>query len=255
MPNPFERHGIEYLSPSAIGRLQDDLAYGLMMMIPHLKVYDPPGPALPRGTALDKALTFAAYHPDAPDEAILAHAGKVFADECARSGLALDAPETQKEAETIPAYLAAGVPEVRRWGPPEADQGKIEVRFDGIEVPVIGYYDLRYPDRLRELKTTNRMPSAYLARHARQACIYGHATGRDEWITYFSPREVRSFKVENRGKYLAEFGGVLRALRNLLSVTHDTGELIACVAPNYDNFVWSGAKAREQGRRLWGYAP
>jgi len=250
--DPFEWHGVSYVSPSTLNAMRDDLAYGLMRVIPSLRVREPMGPAAPRGTALDKALTAAAYRPDADDDTILAHAHRVFADECERNDLDPEAADVTKERDAIAGYIKSALPEVRRWGPPVADQGKVELRCEGIEVPLIGYYDLKYPDRQRELKTTNRMPSAVSIRHARQASVYAAALKSQVWVSYITPREIRSYPVQDVDAHLTDVAGQLHALRRLLSVSRDTREVIALVSPNYEAWCWSD-KTKAAARDLWGY--
>lgn len=250
--NPFAWHGIEYLSPTGLNYLRDDMAYGLLKIVPKLKVREPTGPAAPRGTALDKALTFAAYHPEAPDDVILSHANKVFAEELAKNELDPASVAAAKEGDALRLYLAAALPEVRRWGPPEADQGKVELRADGIEVPLIGYYDLRYPDRQRELKTTTRMPSSISWRHARQTSIYDAALRREVWVSYITPKAIQSYRLENAAEALRDVAGQLQALRRFLAVSRDTYELLGLLSPNYEAWCWSDA-SKTQARALWGY--
>lgn len=250
--NPFAWHGIEYLSPTGLNSLRDDFAYGLLRIIPKLKVTEPTGPAAPRGTALDKALTFAAYNPHAPDDVITAHAYKVFGEELTKNEIDPANEKAQKEGKALADYLAVALPEVRRWGPPEADQGKVELKAEGIEVPLIGYYDLRYPDRQRELKTTTRMPSSISWRHARQTSVYDAALRREVWVSYITPKAIQSYRLENAAEALRDVAGQLQALRRFLAVTRDTYELLGLVSPNYEAWCWSDA-SRAKAKTLWGY--
>lgn len=253
MPDPFRQHGVEYLSPSALGRFQDDPAYGMMQLFPQTRVSDPPGVWAARGTAIDRALTSAAYNQQADDETILAFALRVYDDEMTRIGLDPESDEVKAERENVPLYVRSALPEIRRWGPPEQDQCKVELRLDGIEVPLIGYYDLRYPARITDMKTTTRMPGKPEGRHARQVSVYGIAAGREPWLTYIGRKEVRSFPVRDVRQRLAEVGGAVRAIRSLLAVSADHIAVLRCTAPNYDAFVWRSETARERARDLWGY--
>ncbi|PSA69589.1 hypothetical protein, partial [Corynebacterium diphtheriae] len=56
--------------------------------------------------------------------------------------------------------------------PNQGDQHKVEIRLEGVDVPVIGYLDWLYPTEVLDLKTTLRVPSAMSETHLRQASIY-----------------------------------------------------------------------------------
>ncbi len=250
--NPFSRHGIEHLSASTLNALRDDPAYGLLRVIPSLRVSDPSSPAGPRGRGVEKALTFAAYHPAAPDDVILGHAHRVFQDALTSDAVPADHEDLAKEADTLPKYVAAGLPEVRRWGPPSGDQGRVDLRFSGIEVPLIGYYDLKYPDRQRELKSTNRMPSSISYRHGRQVAIYEAALRTEVWVSYASPRDFRSFRLEGAPALIADVAQQVAALRRFLGLSRDAMELAALLSPNFDHWCW-GPVSRQRGREIWGF--
>lgn len=253
--DPWAWHGITRVSPSLVGSLQDDLAYGLMQAIPALKVRGKAGPSAIRGRALDRAVTFAAFHHDAPDDAVLSFAERVFSDEERKeleAGAAFDPGELAEERADLAAFLTAAVPHIRGWGVPEAEQGKVELEIEGLGVPMIGYFDLLYPAAVRDLKTTSRMPSAASQRHAKQLSGYAIATGRDAWVDYLTKRELRSYRIEDPSRWMAEVSAVLFALRRLLSISRDPYEICSLVAPNFEAWCWSDADVRSAARAIWG---
>jgi hypothetical protein len=252
--DPFAWHEIQQVSPSLVGYLQTDVAFALLQAVPAIRCRAQATPSAIRGRALDKALAFVAYRPDAPDDVVVEHADRVFhdqeRDELAK-GVAFDPAELGGEREALAGYLRAAVPHIRQWGPPLQSQVRVECEVEGLGVPLVGYADLLYPDRVRDLKTTERMPSSPSARHCKQVAPYAVATGAAPWLDYVTVREMRSFRVEDPAQYLQQVVAVLFAFRRLLATSRDIAEVCAHVAPNLENWCWDDV-TRAAARQIWG---
>lgn len=252
--DPFAWHELPQVSPSLVGYLQTDVAFALLYSVPAIRCRAQATPSAIRGRALDKALSFAAYRPDASDDVVLEHADRVFQDEQVAElakGAAFSPTELGEEREALAGYLRAAAPHIRQWGPPLRSQVRVECEFEGLGVPMVGYADLLYPDRVRDLKTTERMPSSPSARHCKQVSAYAVATGVEPWLDYVTVREMRSFRVEDPAPYLREVAAVLFAFRRLLATSRDIAEVCAHVAPNFENWCWDET-TRAAARGIWG---
>ena len=57
----------------------------------------------------------------------------------------------------------------------EAYQEKVEVPIDDMPVPIIGYIDFRFKDKIVDLKTSTRMPTRPTEAQKRQMALYSMA--------------------------------------------------------------------------------
>ena len=65
-------------------------------------------------------------------------------------------------------------------------QEKVEVKVEDLPVPVIGYIDFLFKDKIVDLKTTNRMPSNPTEAQKRQMALYSMAYPKEKCRLFFA---------------------------------------------------------------------
>ena len=135
-------------------------------------------------------------------------------------------------------------------------QHRVEVRLDGVSVPVIGFLDWLYSDEILDLKTTLRIPGAMSETHLRQATVYkvAHPSKR---VRFFYCSDKRSEKYTlTREQYdvaLRELIGGAQRLERFLSLSDDPLELAAIVPHSTDSFYFSDPSTLAKARQVYGY--
>lgn len=249
MTNAFERHGVMHLSASTINGWITQPALTLLK-IAGIKDEEA-GPAAWRGQGADRAAAKAAFEHETKDDDLISLANKVFDDYLSNSINEYPEDKIQKERKSLESYVKNAAGFYRGLGEtPEAEQGKVQIKIDGIAVPWIGYYDLLYSDKVRDTKTVGRMTSTVSAGHCRQAAIYAHATKREPWIDYISTKEVRAFRVNDVNAWLGQLYHAAKSLERTLSFSEDIFECCRCVYPDTDHWMWSET-TKAAARDIW----
>ena len=132
-------------------------------------------------------------------------------------------------------------------------QKKVELEFDDLPIPVIGYVDLEYEDCIRDIKTTARKPSELLPPVQRQIAIYATCLEKDRaYADYLyvtkTKSEVITFEVDDIDMRLNEVYRVASAMMNLLQ-NNDIHSLVDPFYPNPD-WMWSQSDI-EFAKDLW----
>ena len=84
----------------------------------------------------------------------------------------------------------------------ETYQEKVEVKVEDLPVPVIGYVDFLFKDKIVDLKTTNRMPSNPTEAQKRQMALYSMAYPKKSVDLFFaSSKQHKVFTLSNLTKY------------------------------------------------------
>ena len=189
--NPFATHDLKHLSASQLNLWVNEPALWVAQYLYGNRV--PAGAAAARGKAAEAGINAGLFAPEMKVEDCVAWALNVYDTDMA---LKSD-PKREKEREGIPGMVEIGLAELRQYGIPEPvteddDQHKIAITLDGIEIPVIGFIDWRWPEHgiVLDLKTTLRVPSEIRVEHARQGAIYSSA--HHNWqmrFAYLSPEE------------------------------------------------------------------
>lgn len=252
MTDPFAPHGITNLSASQINQFASSPALWVLERV--LKRRSPVGSAAHRGTACEEGIV-----------AGLQNQG-LTADYCAEIALAkfrsLTAlsrdPNREKEQQAIPGIVAQGLKELRPYGIPSQTQGKIEYRFDGLSIPLIGYYDLLYDDHgmVIDIKTQLRLASEIKQGHARQVAIYKAGLGNDNLdarISYITDKRAATYQLENHREHAEALRKIALTMQRFVALSRDPMELVGLVAPDYDHFFWNDPVARQNGFETWGY--
>jgi hypothetical protein len=243
--DPFERHGVRYLSPSSLNLFQNEPALWTLRYLFGLK--DDSGPAAKRGSAVEAGMDVILY------EGTVEEAHKVALDNFALNTGGLADAEHEKERALIPGMLTMAIEassKFPKW--PNSRQLRVEHRFEGIEVPVIGYVDYLWQDWGLDLKTTQRMPNSPKADHVRQIALYAAAKQRPFKLLYVTDKRHSLFSVEpeDLDVMLADMRRIALSLRKILAKSDCREEVTEFFNPNWDSFYWSD-EARKEASRIW----
>lgn len=234
MSNPFGRHGIDHLSPSSLALYRKQPSLWCLRYLHGIK--DEANAAMWRGSAVEAGVDKILYEQCSDDTAIEA-ALQTF--ELNAQGDLSD--EVQKERAAIPDFVRQAGVMFRPLGVPDARQLKIEYWVDGVEVPVIGFIDYKWPEFLYDLKTTYRLPSEPRSDHAIQVSIYAEAKGVRPWLSYVTPKKGAAFPVDDREQALWVVKRSARAIRAMLERAADKNEAASFFAPDFESYLWNDA--------------
>lgn len=257
--NPFERHGIEHLSPSSLNLWAAEPALWAMERL--LGRRSPASANAARGKAVEHGIHLGLLEPTLPVAECVMAAQAAFDREMALN------PDERREAErkNLPGYVEYGLKELRQYGVPTAHQEKVLVALDGVPVPVVGYIDWRFDQHglVVDLKTAERLPSAISDSHGRQGAVYASAHGNYGMrFAYVKPSAGKS---DGRAVAVYEMSGDdirrhLSALRQIavrlgrfLALSSDAAELAGLLVPDYDAFYWNNATTRANGVQVFGF--
>lgn len=249
----FERHNIGHLSASSINLFVAAPSLWLMEKVVGIK--GKVGAAAHRGSAVESGISHGLFDHSASAEACQAVAMASFDRLTALSGDS----RREKERDMIPGMIEQGLA-LREKGNPMrpnlSDQHKIEVRLEGVPVPIIGYLDFEFADEVIDTKTTNKIPSEMPAGHARQFSLYKHAKMNKRMRgAYISPKrmEIHTLTREQYEKSLAEIVAMSQRMERFLALSDDAQELAAIIPHDPSSFYWNDASTAEAGHKLFGY--
>jgi len=247
--NPFKRHGIEHLSPSACNQFIG--SPGMFVLERLMKNRFSVGPAAHRGTAVEAGIVYGLMN-GAPDKECCDVARREFDRLTALSG----DPRIDKEKGALADMVVNGLSELRPYGKPTSTQGRVEWAVEGLAVPFIGFYDLEWADKgiLTDIKTTHGLPSKISVNHARQVALYQAARGDNvaARVTYVTGKKVATYALENAREHLDALTRVGMTIQRFLSQSDDPKELAKMIAPDVDSFYFSDPLARKAAYDLWG---
>lgn len=251
--NSFEKHNVGHLSASSLNAWIN--APSLWLLEKLLKKRGGMGCSAHRGTAAEAGISAGLFDQSLSAEDCTAIALPVYDKLTALSG------DAKREAErlVIPGMIVQGL-KLREHGQPirpnEGDQHKIEVRLEGVSVPVIGYLDWLYADEVLDLKTTLRVPSAMSEPHMRQASIYKLAHF-DKRVRFFYASDKKSEKhTLNREQYdssIRQLTLAAQRLERFLSVSDDPMELAAIIPHSSESFYFGDAATKANAIDVYGY--
>jgi hypothetical protein len=256
---PFERHGIDHLSPSSINTWIN--APSLWVLEKLLKFRGNMGAAAHRGTATEAGVSAGLFdHALTPEECVNV-ALPVFDRLTSLSG----DPKREAERAVIPGMIRQGLA-LREHGIPQRpnkpsgfgsqEQHKVEIALEGVGVPVIGYLDWLYPNEILDLKTTLRVPSAMSKTHLRQAAVYKTAH-MDRRIRFFyvsdKKAEKHTLTREQYDQAMRELIGAARRLERFLALSADPHELAAIVPHSSESFYFNDPTTRAKALEVFGF--
>jgi hypothetical protein len=244
----FTPHGVARLSPSSLYVWMAQPSLWLLERLLHLTV--PVGCAAHRGSAVEKGVIAGLF-----DTALtVAECQDIANAEYDRlTALSAD-PRRVKEREGIAGMVATGLTELRQYGRPSSSQGFVEHRFDGLPVPIVGYYDLRFDDSniVVDLKTTHRIPSDPNTQHCRQCALYVHGSNAEARLAYTSSNRIGVYQVKDPAQHLRDLVNIAHRLNRFLAISADPYELAGLLTPDLDSFWWTNPVARAHAKTVFG---
>jgi len=257
--NPFERHGIDHLSPSSLNLWAAEPALWVMERL--LDRRSPTGAPAIRGRAAEHGIHLGLLDPSLPLADCVEAAETTFDREMALNS------DDRREAEksSLAGYIEQGLAELRPYGVPTGYQEKVSITLDDVSVPVIGYIDWRYDQHglVLDLKTAKRLPSAISDSHGRQGAVYVSAHGNHAMrFAYVKPspnkkdgRAVAVYEMtqDEITSHLAALHQIAVRLGRFLALSNDAEELAGLLVPNYDTFWWSNPIVRANGTSVYGF--
>ena len=244
--NPFDQFDIEHLSASSINLFIQDIPLFIVRYLAKHK--SPTNPAMLRGTVIDHAIG---------EKHSVKTAQKEFMSLMnyhKKEGVTFDEVKAETEYKNIEKYLEVGLPFYKNLGEPVSYQKKVELDFDDLPIPVIGYVDLEYKDCIRDIKTSARKPSELLPPVQRQLAIYATALEKDRaYADYLyvtkTKAEVITLEVDDIDMRLNEVYRVASAMMNLLQ-NNDINSLVDQFYPDFSNWMWSDSDIAV-AKELW----
>ena len=241
--NPFAVHGINYLSPSSINTYINDNALWVARYL--FGVKSSSGASAVRGIATEAALANK-YEKKTFDFNYL---DMHFMSLCAESGIDLGDVKTAKEKKLLEGFGKV-IDENFDYDNFEAYQEKVSVQIDDLPVPIIGYIDFRFADKIVDLKTTTRMPTRPTEAQKRQMALYSMAYPKSSVDLFFaSPKEHKVFTLKNLSAYKKQLTKVAFGIQKFLSVSNDRHEIASLTYPNLDSWLWTGMK--DEASKIW----
>ena len=234
----FEAHGIKHLSPSSINLFVAEPSLWVLRYLFKDKIPSISNPAMSRGSLVDEALGKGLIN-KVSEEDLIFDAKKQFFDSAKTDW---DKDSLAKEANSIPHFIRSGLPFYQNQGKLISHQQKVELDV-GLEVPVIGYTDLVFEEKICDIKTTFRTPSAFsLDGVMRQLTVYALALNKMAEANYFvklkNETKVVTFPIDNVEQRQEEIEMSCHAIRNLLATSENRFDILKLLSPNFSNFRW-----------------
>jgi hypothetical protein len=241
--DPFKAHGINYLSPSSINTYINDQSLWVARYL--FKIKSSTGASAVRGIATEFVLADK-YEKGVFDYNLL---DVKFMSLCAESGIDLGDIKTAKEKNLLKGFGSV-IDENFDYENLEAYQEKVEVPIDDMPVPIMGYIDFRFKDKIVDLKTSTRMPTRPTEAQKRQMALYSMAYPNSSVDLFFAtPKEHKKFTLKNLTLYKKQLCKVALSIQKFLSISNDKYELASLMYPNLDSWLWSGMK--EEANKIW----
>jgi len=267
--NPFTPWEIEHLSASSINAYINNPCRWIVSYL--LKYRGPGNGAMWRGTCTDSAIgNMYGMHENQknpiPEDDLVTVAEQQYFGLAnywqEKSPADFDDAKTLREYDTLKRCLDVAIPFYKKLGKPTTYQEKIEVEFEEIPVPIIGYTDLVYEDGaeghqariVRDIKTVARRPKEIPASVCRQLSIYAEAKNAVPVVDYIyasmKNSEVITMVVDGADKHLKDVRTAALAITNLLSYSDDINKIASLFFPNYDDWMWSEGEIAV-AKKLW----
>ncbi len=241
--DPFKAHGINYLSPSRINTYINDTTLWVARYL--FKIKSSSGASAVRGSATEFVLA------DKYEKGVFDYnrLDVKFMSLCAESGIDLGDIKTAKEKNLLKGFGSV-IDENFDYKNLEAYQEKVEVPIDDMPVPIMGYIDFRFKDKIVDLKTSTRMPTRPTEAQKRQMALYSMAYPNSSVDLFFAtPKEHKKFTLKNLTLYKKQLRKVALSIQKFLSISDDKHELASLMYPNLDSWLWSGMK--EEANKIW----
>lgn len=130
-------------------------------------------------------------------------------------------------------------------------QEKVEVQLEDMPIPIMGYIDFRFKDKIVDLKTTTRMLSQPTEAQKRQMAFYSMAYPDNSVDLFFaSPKDYKKFTLNNLSVHKKQLKQVAFSIQKFLSISDDKHELASLVYPNFDSWTWGG-RLKAEAKKIW----
>jgi hypothetical protein len=252
--NGFELHGLLHVSPSSCNAFVAQPALWVLERLLGHKTGV--GASAHRGIACEHGTEYGLFNPEAPVAECVAKALREFDRLTVLSG----DPNRQKERDAIPGIVESALAELRQYGIPSkpedgSRQHKVEIRLEGVPVPVIGFKDFYWPQHniTADLKTELRLTSAIKDAHARQGAVYIHGTNGEMRFCYATPKKCAVYRLEDAREHIEALRLIALTMERFLRLSRDPNELAALLAPDPSHFFFSNPQAARARREVYGY--
>lgn len=235
--DPFERHGIDHLSPSSLRLFRDNAAVWVGKYL--LRAPDEVGPGAWRGQAVEAGVDRLLYGMDG------GAALEAMQQKWDAQAQGIIEPDAVKEFDALPDFLIQARIAFDGLPMPLQRQSKIELNLPGISVPLVGYCDWLWPDRGTDLKTTWRIPSTPDPSHVEQVSCYSMFHGVPFDLTYVSPKRWTRYEVtpSMAGEAYDRVIETAQAVRSFLSHVENAHDALSMFAPDYSSYYFRPAMA------------
>ena len=207
----------------------------------------PVGAAAHRGTAVEAGIAEGLLN-GSDDDACIAAAERKFRE---LASLSVD-PRKDKVEDGIADMVKRGLAELRPYGKPSSTQGFIEWKPEGLQYPIVGYYDFAYDEHgiVVDLKTTEKLPSSVKASHARQVALYtgGNLEGR---LAYVTPNKSAVYSLEDVNEHRKALHRMALACERFLALSDDPDFFVGITAPDLESFYFNTPEARAAAWDVW----
>jgi len=242
--NPFKVHGINYLSPSSINTYISDMPMWVARYL--FKIKSAGGASAMRGIAQEHVLA-EKYEKGKFDFDLLE---MKFMTLCTESMIDLGDMKTEKERRQLKDYGTI-LDNNFKYKNLEKYQEKVEIQLDDMPIPIIGYIDFRFKDKIVDLKTSARMPIQPTEAQKRQMAFYSMAYPNNSVDLFFAtPKSHKKFTLKNLTLYKKQLEKVAYGIQKFLSISDDKHELASFVYPNLDSWMWN-VKMKEEANKIW----
>tara|TARA_R110001592_G_scaffold308870_2_gene582906 strand:+ start:295 stop:1044 length:750 start_codon:yes stop_codon:yes gene_type:complete len=242
--NPFEVHNINYLSPSNMNTYISDMPMWVARYLFNVKSSS--GAGAVRGIVQEAALADK-YKTGKFDFDSLQ---MKFMTMCTESKVDLGDVKVEKERNLLPSFGKI-IDTNFKYEDLEDYQERVEVQFEDMPIPVMGYIDFRFKDKIVDLKTTTRMPSRPTEAQKRQMAFYSMAYPKNSIDLFFAThKDYKVFTLDDLSIYKKQLKNVAFSIQKFLSISDDKHELASLVYPNFDSWTWS-AKLKKEAKKIW----
>lgn len=246
----FKKFGIEHLSPSSLNEWSSAPALFILRRVVKADV-GAVGAAAHRGSAVENGIISGLKDPSMS----LTKAQDIALQSFDSLTYGMSGDKVEKERAAIAGFVEQGLKALRPYGVPVNVQGQVYYDVEGLDVPLMGYYDILFPNGvLVDLKTTHAIPSSITNSHARQVALYTAVLGDEikPHLCYVSSKKSAMLVLENASEHLKAMAKIALSCQKFLSISEDPMELASMLAPDPDSFYYSDDVTRQSAYKLYG---